>query len=147
MNCRACMTSGEWVSTSMPSVSGVAQDSIRPPRLPRISTVQMRHDPQARSSGWKQRLGISMPAMRAASRMTVPAGTVTSCPLMVPVTIFCSVRVAVTIVEAFALQSAVSLDATHGEMRCKSLATSAILPCRTHANREFPPGLAQREEW
>src|SRR5215218_6647756 len=117
MNCRACMTSGECVSTSIPSVSGVAQDSIRPPRLPRISTVQMRHDPQARSSGWKQRLGISIPAMRAASRMTVPAGTVTSWPLMVPVTIFCSVRVAVTIVAAFALQLAISLRARHDESR------------------------------
>jgi len=30
----------------MPSPSGVAQDSISPPRLPRISTVQMRHEPQ-----------------------------------------------------------------------------------------------------
>src|SRR5829696_9069873 len=117
MNCRACITSGECVSTSIPSVSGVAQDSMRPPRLPRISTVQMRHDPQARSSGWKQRLGISIPAMRAASRMTVPAGTVTSWPLMVPVTIFCSVRVAVTIVAAFALQLAISLRARHDESR------------------------------
>jgi hypothetical protein len=34
--------------------------------------------------------------------------------LMVPVTIFCSVRVAVTIAETFALQSSVSLLTTHG---------------------------------
>jgi hypothetical protein len=40
----------------------------------------------------------------------------------VPVTIFCSVRVAVTIVEAFALQSAVSLSATNEKSWCKSLA-------------------------
>src|SRR5215203_4570769 len=117
MNCRACITSGGCVNTSIPSVSGVAQDSIKPPRLPKISTVQIRHDPQARSSGWKQRLGISIPAMRAASRMTVPEGTVTSWPLMVPVTIFCSVRVAVTIVAAFALQLADSLRARRDESR------------------------------
>src|SRR5262245_5346933 len=39
-----------------------------------------------------------MPAMRAASRMGVPTGTVTSCPLIVPVTSFWSRRTVVTIV-------------------------------------------------
>jgi hypothetical protein len=55
--------------------------------------------------------------------MTVPAGTVTSCPLMVPVTSFCSLRVAVTIVETFALQSVVSLYATDGESECSGFAS------------------------
>src|SRR5215212_6835663 len=146
MNCRACITSGVCVNTSMPSVSGVAQDSIKPPRLPKISTVQIRHDPQARSSGWKQRLGISIPAIRAASRMTVPAGTVTSWPLMVPVTIFCSVRVAVTIVAAFALQSAVWLRAKHDESRGGVLHHEEFY----HADL-VKPGLSARigsgEEW
>jgi hypothetical protein len=41
----------------------------------------------------------------------------------VPVTIFCSVRVAVTIVEAFALQSAVSLHATDDESGCSRFAS------------------------
>jgi hypothetical protein len=59
---------------------------------------------------------------------------------MVPVTIFCSVRVAVTIVEAFALQSAVSLYAKRGKSRCKSLATPAILPRRTDETGACRPG-------
>ncbi len=71
----------------MPSVNWAAHDSTRPPRRPSVSTVQMRQEPQARINGWKQRFGTSIPARRAASRILVPAGTVTSWPLIVPVTI------------------------------------------------------------
>jgi hypothetical protein len=42
---------------------------------------------------------------------------------MVPVTIFCSVRVAVTIVETFALQSAVSFGSGHGNSQGQRFAT------------------------
>jgi hypothetical protein len=43
--------------------------------------------------------------------------------LMVPVTIFSSVRVAVTIVAAFALQSALSLYASHDKTWCSRFAS------------------------
>ena len=82
MSLRASTTASDSVWSVMPSRSSVAQAGMRLGR-PSTSTTQSRHDAAGLSVSWWQRVGMSMPRSRAASRIVVPAGTVTSKPSMV----------------------------------------------------------------
>ena len=77
MSLRASTTASDSVCSTMPSSSSVAQAGRRLGR-PSTSTTQSRHDAAGASVGWWHRVGMSMPRSFAASRMVVPAGTVTS---------------------------------------------------------------------
>ena len=76
-----------WVSTSMPSATGVVQEAGVPLR-PWISTRQSRHEPNDSSMSVAQSLGICVPISIAARMIEVPSGTVTDTPSTVSVTIF-----------------------------------------------------------
>ncbi len=73
----------------MPSATGVVQEAGVPAR-PSISTRQMRHDPKLFRLSVAQSLGISVPIRLAARMIEVPAGTVTSWPSIVSVTVSAS---------------------------------------------------------
>ncbi len=74
------------VFTEMPSATGVVHDAGVPPR-PSISTRQTRQEPKESSMSVAQSFGISTPASIAARMIEVPAGTVTSRPSIVSVTL------------------------------------------------------------
>ena len=72
----------------MPSVTGtVHETSTRLPRGVTYSTMHMRQTPTGSSLGCEQKTGIWMPAARAASTTSVPAGTVICLSSMVRVTV------------------------------------------------------------
>ena len=72
------------VETSMPSRTGVVHEAIGP-GVPSTPTRQTRHAPNGACRSSKQSVGISAPAMRAASRTVVPSTTSTSVPSTVSV--------------------------------------------------------------
>ena len=65
-----------WVTTAMPSATGVVQEAGVPGR-PSISTRQIRQEPNAFRLSVAQSFGICVPARLAARMTEVPAGTVT----------------------------------------------------------------------
>src|SRR5690606_28423429 len=77
---------GVWVWTFMPGMTGVVQ-LAGVPRAPSISTRHIRHEPNACMLSVAQSFGMSPPISAAARITLVPAGTVTSRPSMVRVTI------------------------------------------------------------
>ena len=70
------------VVTTMPSVTGVVQDATGR-GMPFTCTMQRRQPPEGVSLGWLQSVGMWIPFRRAASRMVVLFGTVSSLSLMV----------------------------------------------------------------
>ena len=72
------------VSTTIPSKTGVVQ-AVCTPRARSTDTTHSRHAPTLLRSGWWQRVGMRMPASRAASRMVAPSGATTRWLLMVRV--------------------------------------------------------------
>ena len=78
-------TLGVLVQTSIPSFTGYTQEATKE-RAPFTSTTQTRHAPISLISFKKHRVGISMLASLAASRMVEPFGAVTSMPLILSVT-------------------------------------------------------------
>jgi hypothetical protein len=69
------------------------------------STRHIRHMPAGFNLGWWQKTGMSMPICLAALAITVPEGTVTSCPSMVRVTVLLS------LILVYFLQSAAAFTA------------------------------------
>jgi len=76
----------DWVMTLMPSLTGVLQ-AVMVRSTPSTSTAQTRQAPVGDTFSSQQRVGIFMPSWLAASRMVVPAGTVTFLPSIVRLTI------------------------------------------------------------
>jgi hypothetical protein len=74
--------SGVDVVTSMPSETVVVHDATGL-GMPFTETTQSRHPPKGVSWGWWQRVGTCIPFLRAASRMVMSSGTVSSRPFMV----------------------------------------------------------------
>ncbi len=79
---RFSTAAGLSVWTTMPSAAGVAQAGSSFP-WPSTETRQMRQLPTVGSFGYQQRVGISTPCARAASRMVSPSAIGTDCPLIV----------------------------------------------------------------
>ena len=92
---RARTTRAEFVRTTIPSMTWVAQEGARL-RLPSTSTTQIRHEAGVffthvpLRSMWHS-AGIFMPMVAAASRMLVPLGTLTALPSIVRVIIVFSI--------------------------------------------------------
>lgn len=74
-----------WVTTFMPSPTGVVQEAGRP-RPPSICTTHRRQEPNGSKLSVAHSLGISMPMLAAARMMEVPSGTVTLKPSISRVT-------------------------------------------------------------
>ena len=79
-------TFGVLVNTSMPSFTGYTHAATSE-RAPLTSTMHMRHAPIWLMSFKKQRVGMSIPASLAASRIVLPAGTSQAMPLILMFTI------------------------------------------------------------
>src|SRR5512138_2898603 len=84
---RVFSTRSLWVRTTMPGVTGVEQAAIRD-RAPATSTRQMRQEPVGVASLRWQSVGISIPALREASRIVCPGLKVVSISLRVKVVLF-----------------------------------------------------------
>ena len=83
---RTFATVSVWVRTVMPAATGSVQEACRP-RRPSTSTRQSRQDPNDSRLSVAQSFGTGMPASMAARMMDVPAGTVTTVPSTVSVTV------------------------------------------------------------
>src|SRR5579872_1818050 len=78
----------------MPDSTGVVQEAGVPLR-PSISTRHSRQEPNASSMSVAQSFGILLPSVAAAAITDVPAGTLTSCPSIVSVTLAGPTRIGV----------------------------------------------------
>ena len=74
------------VCTAMSAATGSVHEACRP-RLPSTSTRQSRQDPNDSRLSVAQSLGTGIPASMAAGMIDVPAGTVTTVPSTVSVTV------------------------------------------------------------
>ena len=82
----ACLTSGEMVSTTMPSATGTVQ-AVWILFIFSMRTRHIRQAPAGRRRGWWQKYGMSAPAWNAAVITSVPFGTETGLPSMLRLTI------------------------------------------------------------
>src|SRR5512137_2100523 len=87
---RARTASGEWAVTTSPSRASSVHDAVRRRRpLPATETTSTRHTrqpPKAWTPGMWHRLGMQMPASRAASSTLVPLGVRTVAPSTIMLT-------------------------------------------------------------
>ncbi|MBA7669108.1 hypothetical protein ES703_77236 [subsurface metagenome] len=79
---RSSIISGVPVLTTIPSAAGVVHE-VGKPRAPSISTTHILQAPFGSRSGWAQRVGISIPALRAASSTVSPSSPSTFLPSIV----------------------------------------------------------------